>query len=72
MVFNDMAVQMSPDIPIVGTIVTLLILLFGHTLNIALSALGAFVHPMRLTFVEFYKNSGFVGGAKEYEPFRKN
>lgn len=72
LVFNDLAVQMSPDIPVVGTLVTVIILIFGHTMNIGLSALSAFVHPMRLTFVEFYKNSGFVGGAKEYEPFRKN
>lgn len=72
LVFNDLAVKMSPDIPVLGTIVTIIILLFGHTMNIGLSALSAFVHPMRLTFVEFYKNSGFVGGAKQYEPFRKN
>ncbi|MBQ5856778.1 MAG: ATPase [Bacteroidales bacterium] len=71
LVFNDLAVSMKPDIPILGTIVMIIILLFGHTMNIALSALSAFVHPMRLTFVEFYKNSGFVGGAKEYKPFRK-
>ena len=72
LVFNDLAMNMKPDIPVLGTIVMLLILIFGHAMNIALSALSAFVHPMRLTFVEFYKNSGFVGGAKQYEPFRKN
>ena len=72
LVFNDLAVSMKPDIPVLGTIVMIIILLFGHTMNIALSALSAFVHPMRLTFVEFYKNSGFVGGAKEYKPFRKS
>ena len=72
LVFNDLAMNMKPDIPVLGTIVMLLILVFGHTMNIALSALSAFVHPMRLTFVEFYKNSGFVGGAKQYEPFKKN
>ncbi len=72
LVFNDLAMNMKPDIPVVGTIVMVLILVFGHTMNIALSALSAFVHPMRLTFVEFYKNSGFVGGAKQYEPFKKN
>ena len=71
LVFNDLAVSMKPDIPVLGTIVMIIILLFGHTMNIALSALSAFVNPMRLTFVEFYKNSGFVGGAKEYKPFSK-
>ena len=72
LVFNDLAMNMKPDIPVLGTIVMVLILVFGHTMNIALSALSAFVHPMRLTFVEFYKNSGFVGGAKEYKPFKKS
>ena len=72
LVFNDLAMNMKPDIPVLGTIVMVLILVLGHTMNIALSALSAFVHPMRLTFVEFYKNSGFVGGAKEYKPFKKS
>ena len=71
LVFNDLAFQMSPDVPVLGTIVTIIILLLGHTMNLALAALSAFVHPMRLTFVEFYKNAGFVGGAKQYEPFKK-
>ena len=72
LVFNDLAFQMSPDVPVLGTIVTIIILLLGHTMNLALAALSAFVHPMRLTFVEFYKNAGFVGGAKQYEPFKRN
>ncbi|MDO5572123.1 MAG: V-type ATPase 116kDa subunit family protein [Bacteroidales bacterium] len=69
LVFNDLAVQMSPDIPVVGFLVSIPILLFGHGINIFMSGLGAFVHPMRLTFVEFYKNAGFEGGGKKYKPF---
>ena len=46
-------------------------LLFGHALNLSLAVLGAFVHPLRLTFVEFYNNAGFQGGGKEYKPFKK-
>jgi len=49
----------------------LLILVAGHAINFALAALGAFVHPLRLTFVEFYKAVGFSGGGKEYKPFMK-
>jgi V/A-type H+-transporting ATPase subunit I len=71
MVFNMLAFEMSPDIPVIGWIVTLLILAFGHSLNFALMMLGAFVHPLRLTFVEFYKNVGFEGGGREYKPFKK-
>jgi V/A-type H+-transporting ATPase subunit I len=71
MVFNMLAFDMAPDIPVIGALVTLLILVFGHSLNFALTMLGAFVHPLRLTFVEFYKNAGFEGGGREYEPFKK-
>lgn len=69
-VFNDLAVQMSGSIPVVKQLVMLLILLFGHGLNIALCALGSVVHPLRLTFVEFYKNAGFTGGGRPYEAFK--
>lgn len=69
-VFNDLAFNLSPDIPVVGHIVTALILVFGHGINIFMSGLSAFVHPMRLTFVEFYKNAGFEGGGKKYKPFK--
>lgn len=70
-VFNSMAVGMSPDIPIVGFIVTALIFAIGHALNIFMNILGAIVHPMRLTFVEFFKNAGYEGGGVEYKPFSK-
>jgi len=70
-VFNSLAFDMAPDIPVIGALVTLIILLFGHSLNFCLVMLGAFVHPLRLTFVEFYKNAGFQGGGREYTPFKK-
>ncbi len=49
-----------------------LIIVFGHTLNIAMSCLSAFVHPLRLTFVEYFKNAGYDGKGVEYKPFSKN
>ncbi|MFO8000594.1 MAG: V-type ATPase 116kDa subunit family protein [Marinilabilia sp.] len=70
-VFNQLAFDMSPDIPVLGAIVVLIILLVGHGINIFMSGLGSFVHPLRLTFVEFYKNAGFIGGGKEYKPFQR-
>ncbi|MDR1864010.1 MAG: hypothetical protein LBR08_00370 [Bacteroidales bacterium] len=71
LVFNQLAVNMSGDIPVVSWLVMLIILLIGHSLNIFMSGLGAFVHPMRLTFVEFYKNAGFEGNGKKYKPFKR-
>lgn len=49
----------------------LIIVLLGHTLNLLMSGLGAFVHPLRLTFVEYFKNSGYEGKGTQYRPFAK-
>lgn len=49
-----------------------LIIILGHTLNIAMSCLSAFVHPLRLTFVEYFKNAGYEGKGVEYKPFNDN
>jgi V/A-type H+-transporting ATPase subunit I len=70
-VFNNLAKGMSPDNIIAGPIVMVLIFLIGHSINIFMNVLGAMVHPMRLTFVEFFKNSGYEGGGKAYKPFAK-
>ena len=40
-----------------------------HALNTAMSCLSAFVHPLRLTFVEYFKNSGYEGKGEAYTPF---
>ena len=68
-VFTSLAVGMSPDNAIIGPIVTILIFVIGHAINIFMNTLGAIVHPMRLTFVEFFKNSEFTGGGQKYQPF---
>jgi len=70
-VFNTLAFDLTSNMnPIIGWTVALCILLVGHTINFGLAMIGAFVHPMRLTFVEFYKNAGFEGGGKAYQPFK--
>jgi len=48
-----------------------LIVLVGHVLNIAMAALGAFVHPLRLNFLEFFKNSGYEAAGRKYKPLNK-
>ena len=71
-VFNSLALDMTSSfawwyrwIPMV------IVLLLGHGITFALSMISAFVHPMRLTFVEFFKNADYSGGGKAYTPFRK-
>ena len=70
-VFNSLAYDLTSSLPwFVRWLPMVLILLAGHGITFALSMISAFVHPMRLTFVEFFKNADFSGGGKEYTPFR--
>lgn len=70
--FNIMG-TMILDIPVPGVnwVFCIIILIFGHVLNLAMSCLGAFVHPLRLTFVEYFKNSGYDGSGAKYNPLTK-
>ena len=76
-VFNSLALGLTGlDAGIesfgVGTIFQIVgasaILLVGHGINLFMSAISSFVHPMRLTFVEFYKNAGFEMTTRSFEP----
>lgn len=71
--FNDLAMMVVEGQTGIGAVFGWigfgLIIIFGHTLNIAMSCLSAFVHPLRLTFVEYFKNAGYEGKGIEYKPF---
>ncbi|MEM1137222.1 MAG: V-type ATPase 116kDa subunit family protein [Bacteroidota bacterium] len=69
LVVNQIGIGMMGGV--VGTIVAVIFLIFGHTLNFLLAALGASVHPLRLTFVEFYNNAKFEGGGEDFQAFKK-
>lgn len=70
-VFNSLAIDMTSSIPwIIRWLPMIIILLFGHGMNFALCMISSFVHPMRLTFVEYFKNANFEGGGTEYNPFK--
>mgnify|MGYP002856259227 CR=1 FL=1 len=66
--FNDLAGMVLGSNPTWQWLFFVLILVIGHALNFAMSCLGAFVHPLRLTFVEYFKNSGYEGKGLEYNP----
>ena len=80
-VFNSLAMGLSGlDSMAEGTpwyamilpiIAASIILIIGHGINLFMSAISSFVHPMRLTFVEFYKNAGFEMGQRSFNPVRK-
>lgn len=69
--FNNLATMVLGTDPTWQWLPFVIILLIGHALNLAMSALGAFVHPLRLSFVEYFKNSGYEGKGTLYQPFKK-
>jgi V/A-type H+-transporting ATPase subunit I len=70
-VINSIGAQIA-GAPIIGPVLFVIFMILGHTLNLALGGLSGFVHPLRLTFVEFFKNAEFVGPGMEYKPFSKS
>ncbi|GAH70285.1 unnamed protein product, partial [marine sediment metagenome] len=54
---------------ILGTLLAIVVLLFGHMLNLLLSTISCFVHSLRLCFVEFLFKF-YEAGGREYSPFR--
>lgn len=70
--FNIMGTMiLDIPVPVANWVFCIVILIFGHVLNLAMSCLGAFVHPLRLTFVEYFKNSGYEGTGAKYNPLVK-
>ena len=73
LVFNTLAQGFVPEGAGIVThlLVMVPILLVGHGINLFMSTISSFVHPMRLTFVEFFKNAGFEMAARSFDPIRK-
>ena len=69
--FNNLALSVKGD-AVMTWVPFVLILIVGHVINILLSSLGAFVHPMRLTFMEYFKNAGYEGKGSSYNPLTTN
>jgi V/A-type H+-transporting ATPase subunit I len=62
--------KIAADIPWIGWLVGALIFVGGHLFNLAISGLSAFVHTLRLQYVEFFPKF-LAGGGKLFEPLAK-
>jgi len=67
--FNVVSQLLGEMIPFIGIVVTILLLLILHLVNLAISGLGAGVHSLRLQYVEFF-NRFYEGGGHEFSPFK--
>lgn len=68
-VFN--LIGTMPENKIVKLILLLIVFILGHTINLAINLLGAYVHTDRLQFVELF-GKFYEGGGREFEPFTVN
>lgn len=66
-VFNAMGAMMGGSL--IGKLLMVVFLIIGHTFNLALAVLGAYVHSSRLQYVEFF-GKFFEGEGKPFEPLR--
>ena len=57
----------NPVMKVVGAIGCIVLVIVLHTFNVAINALGAFVHCARLQYVEFY-GKFYESGGKEFAP----
>jgi V/A-type H+-transporting ATPase subunit I len=67
MVINKMGAMAGKGIA--GPLIFAIIFVFGHTLNLAINALGAYVHTNRLQYVEFF-GKFYEGGGRNFNPFK--
>jgi V/A-type H+/Na+-transporting ATPase subunit I len=68
-VVNTLAGMARGIAPVIGLVFMVLILLVGHTFNVTINLLGAFVHPLRLEYVEFF-GKFFDGGGRGFKPLK--
>ena len=66
-VVNQMGSMLGDGI--LGAIGFIVVFIVGHTLNLAINLLGAYVHTNRLQFVEFF-GKFYEGGGKPFNPFK--
>lgn len=65
---NLIAAEVNRMIPVVGIVFAIVIFVLGHSATFLINALGAFVHTIRLQFVEFFTKF-FRETGRPFRPF---
>ena len=65
---NFMALMVNDMVPVVGFILGAIVFIAGHLFNMVMNGLGAFIHTLRLHFLEFFSEF-YSGGGTHYKPF---
>lgn len=60
-----------PENKAVKLVLLIVVFIVGHTANLAINLLGAYVHTDRLQFVELFSKF-YTGGGREFTPFAVN
>ena len=60
-----------PENKIIKLVLLVVVFVIGHTANLAINLLGAYVHTDRLQFVELFSKF-YTGGGREFEPLTVN
>ena len=71
--FSQIFTSFLPNIflvkAIIGAIILVIVFVVGHVISFLMNLLGAFVHPVRLQFVEFFSKF-FKSGGSTFRPFK--
>jgi len=69
MAVNIMAKLLGDAVPVIGILIAVVMLVFGHSFNFVMNGLGSFIHSLRLHYVEFF-GQYYEGGGKKFSPFK--
>lgn len=67
----NMLSGLATGIPYIGWVIAIVLCFGGHLFSVAVNVLGAFVHSLRLQYVEFFSKF-YSGGGKHFEPLAYN